>query len=174
MLDSAFKYEEQLRMQLLDTWYDEKYMYYHCSQYHELYQSPSPNDGDWNGRRFVSLDKDGNLLGLITYSIDREYEIVSNFGAINFTENKVVFGRDLIQVIDDIFCKFNIRKIEFFVIKGNPIERSYDRLIAQYGGKIIGTRRQHCKLMDGNYYDDKLYELFREDYIATKEKIHVK
>ena len=174
MLDLAFKYEEQIRMKMLDTWYDEKYMYYHCSPYHELYQTPSPSDGDWNNRPFVSLDQDGNLLGLITYTIDREYDFVSNFGAINFSDNKVIFGRDLITVIDDIFCKFNIRKIEFFVVKGNPVERSYDRLINKYGGKIIGIRTKHCKLMNGEYYDEKMYELFREDYIAAKEKIHGK
>jgi len=174
MLDLAYKHEEQIRLNMLDTWYDEKYMYYHASPYHELYQTPSPNDGDWNCRQFVSLDRDGNLLGLITYSINREDDLVNNFGAINFSNNKIVFAKDLAKVIDDIFCKFNIRKMEFFVIVGNPIEKNYDRLITLYGGKIIGIKTKHYKLMDGNYYDKKIYELFREDYIAAKEKTHGK
>ena len=108
-------------------------------------------------------------IGLISYEIDRVYEIANNFGAINFTNNKILFGRDLIQIIDDIFCKFNIRKMEFSCIVGNPIERSYDRMIKKFGGNIVGIRHQRCKLHDNKFYDDKLYELFREDYLKSKQ-----
>lgn len=172
MLDSAFKYKEEIKAKMIDTWYDDKYKFYHSSSYHEVFSLPESKDGDWNCRQFVSLDSNGNVLGYMDYGIDREYELAYNFGAINFFDNiaaKATFGKDLIQVIDDIFCKFNMRKMEFWVICGNPVERSYDRLIKKYGGKIVGIRTKHCKLMDNRFYDDKCYELFREDYIKAKE-----
>ena len=65
-----------------------------------------------------------------------------------------------------------MRKLEFAVICGNPIEKNYDKMVAKYGGSITGIKHKHVKLMDGNYYDHKDYEIFREDYIAAKEKKH--
>ena len=169
MLDLAYKYEKEIKNKMYDTWYDEKYMYYYASTYHEVYNLSADKD-DWCNRQFVSIDSNGDGLGLISYEIIRDYDLVMNFGAINFSENKVIFGMDLVQVIDDIFCKFNMRKIEFNVVVGNPIEKSYDKLIKKYNGNIVGIRHKHCKLMNNKYYDDKLYELFREDYIKSKEK----
>lgn len=170
MLDLAYKYEEDIRNKMLDTWYDEKYMFYYSSAHHSVWQNPDPRDGDWDNRRFVSLDSKGEVIGVIDYHVDRECDMATWFGAINFTDNKVTFGKDLAQVIDDIFCKFNMRKLEFCVIMGNPIEQTYDRMVEQYGGQITGIRHKCVRLLDGNYYDDKSYEIFREDYIAAKER----
>ena len=62
-----------------------------------------------------------------------------------------------------------MRKMEFSVVVGNPIEETYDKMIAQYGGQITGVKHKHVRLLDGNYYDYKEYEIFREDYIKAKE-----
>ena len=171
MLDLAYKYEEEIRNKMLNTWYDEKYMFYYSSAHHCVWMNPDPKDGDWDNRYFVSLNSNGEVIGVIDYHVDRECDMATWFGAINFTDNKAVFGKDLAQVIDDIFCKFNMRKLEFSVIVGNPIERSYDRMVKQYGGTITGVKHKPVRLMDANYYDHKDYEIFREDYIAAKEKM---
>lgn len=152
MLDLGFKYEEQLRELMMNTWYDEKYKFYYSSTYRNIWENPKNCDGDWNCRQFVSIDSKGKIIGMIGYHVDREANMATGFGAINFSDNKVVFGKDLAQVIDDIFCKFNMRKLEFFVIVGNPIERSYDRMIAQYGGNITGIRHKCVRLIDNQYY----------------------
>lgn len=172
MLDLAYKYEEEIRNKMFDTWYDEKYMFYYSSAHHSVWMNPDPKDGDWDNRHFVSLNSDGEVIGVIDYHIDRECDMATWFGAINFSDNKIVFGKDLAQVIDDIFCKFNMRKLEFSVIMGNPIEKTYDRMVEQYGGHVTGIKHKHVKLLDGNYYDHKDYEIFREDYLAAKEKRH--
>ena len=59
-------------------------------------------------------------------------------------------------------------KLNFSVVVGNPIEKSYDKLIKRYGGRIVGTREKETTLVDGNLYDVKMYELFREDYLKSK------
>ncbi len=170
MLDLAYKYEEKIKNLMFDTWYDEKYMFYHSSPYHTIWENPKNDDGDWSCREFVSLNSKGEVIGVIGYHVNRVYDIADGFGAINFTDNKITFGMDLVQVIDDIFCKFNIRKLEFCVVVGNPIEKNYDKMVAKYGGNITGIKHKHTKLIDGNYYDHKEYEIFREDYIKAKEK----
>lgn len=169
MLDLAYKYEDEIKLKMLDTWYDEKYKFYHSSVYHDMYSLDSEN-GDWDSRQFVSLNSSLNIIGLISYGINRTTEIANGFGAINFSNDKFTFGVDLGKVIDDIFCKFNMRKLEFSVVVGNPIEKSYDKMVAKYGGCIAGVLKSHYKLVDNYYYDRKMYEIFRDDYIMSKGK----
>jgi len=167
MLDVANKYEKELQLLFVDTWYKDKYKYYHYACFYDAYKN---SDSTWEGNRFVSKNKSGNIIGYIGYSLSRTNDYANGLCAINFTDNKVVFGRDLIQVLDDIFTKFNIRKLSFSVVVGNPVERSYDRLIKQYGGSIVGIKKKEVKLMDNKYYDSKMYEIFREDYLLHKNK----
>ena len=61
-----------------------------------------------------------------------------------------------------------MRKLEFTVVVGNPIEKTYDKLIKKYGGNIVGVKHKNCKLIDNKYYDEKIYEIFREDYIKNR------
>lgn len=167
MLDNARKYVTEVKAKFMDVWYDDKYKYYFCNWHneHEL-----AND-DYTNMYFVSVDKDKNVLGYIAYSIDRGANYAHKFGAINFSDNKLTFGKDLQQVIDDIFCKFNFQRMEFDVVCGNPIEKSYDRMVAKYGGRVIGVRRRAATLMDNKLYDSKSYEILKEDYLRSKHKM---
>ena len=74
------------------------------------------------------------------------------------------------QAITDIFEKYNFRKLNFAVVIGTPVEKHYDRLIKRYGGRIVGVRKQNCRLIDGKYYDEKLYEIMRDDYFESRGK----
>lgn len=87
---------------------------------------------------------------------------------INFTDNKATFGMDAGQALRDIFEKFHFRKLVFVVVIGNPIEKTYDRMIARYGGRIIGIQSQQVKLIDGQFYDVKMYEILLDDYFGRK------
>lgn len=166
MLDLAYKYEDKLRELMMNTWYDEKYMFYHYGEYRRPYELDK--EGDWNGREFVSLDRNGEVIGYIGYEINRSTACASGFGAINFSDNKIIYGADLAQAIDDVFCKFNMNKMEWSVVVGNPIERSYDRWCKKLGGSIVGIKHQHVRCMDGNLYDHKDYELFRDEYLKHR------
>ena len=129
----------------------------------------------WDKFDLVSTHDD-EILGYISFDIDRTSDIVSGVSIINFhTEEKnirknIIFGKDVLFAVDQMFTKFNFRKMSFFVIVGNPIEKTYDKFISRYGGSIIGVRKQHTKLTDGKYYDEKMYEIFRDDYITNKNK----
>lgn len=166
MLDNARKYKEELQSKFIDTWYDEKYKFYYIGGWHREYILP---EDDWERMCFVSLDNDNNVLGCIMYSLDRNTSSAYDFGAINFSNNKLIFGGDLCQAIDDIFCKFNMQRIEWNVVCGNPIEKSYDKMATKYGGRIVGTRKRVAKLSDNQIYDDKIYEILREDYLKSMQ-----
>ena len=74
------------------------------------------------------------------------------------------------QVIKDIFEKFNFNKMNFGVVIGNPVEKSYDRLVERYGGRIVGIKERETKLFDNQYYDVKEYEILKENYLRSKNK----
>lgn len=170
MLENAYLYEEQIKQAMYKIWYDPKYQYYFMGSYHSDFNL-NHEEGDWHSREFASLDKNGNLLGLIGYHIDHEINGAAGFGAINFSDNKIIFGMDLCQAIDDIFCKFGMNRLEFHVVIGNPIEKNYDRMAKKYGGRILCTRHDVARDLAGNLCDDKSYEIMRKDYLEAKERI---
>lgn len=88
---------------------------------------------------------------------------------MNFIDDKMTFGMDLGQVLQDIFEKYNFRKLDFCVVVGNPIEKSYDKMVKKYNGRIVGTFKDDVKLIDNKYYDIKYYEVTKENYMGAKK-----
>lgn len=165
MLDIALKYTDELKKLYINTWHNEKYKYYN---YRSFWEMPKFEESTWDGHDFVSLNKKGEVIGAIGYSINRPTESVCGLGIINFTDDPM-FGKDVIQAMKDIFEKYNFRKMSCCVVIGNPVEKTYDRLIPKYGGRIVGIEKEETKLCDNKYYDVKRYEILREDYMRAKE-----
>lgn len=166
MLDIACKYELELQGLFCDIIFDKNYMFYTGSSYRMKYEA---DVNTWEQHEFVSLDKDKNILGYIAYNINRDSMVADGLRIVNFTNKKAVFGRDVMIALDEIFTKFNFRKLCYCVFIGNPVEGTYDRLTEKYGGRIVGVQYKENKLLDGNYYDCKLYEIFRDDYLKNKK-----
>lgn len=166
MLDIAINHVEELKKKMSGIWFNDKYKFYNYDTY---YRELNIDNETWNVHQFVSLDKEGNVIGYIDYSVNRQTYNCSNLGIINFSDNKITFGMDVGQVLKDIFDKFKFRKLTFSVIVGNPIEKSYDKMINKYGGRVVGIYSDETKLIDGKYYDVKLYEITRNNYLKTKD-----
>ena len=161
MLELALNHQEQLNTKFRQTWEDDKYKYYHNANYREDMEIPHST---WTSHNFVSLH-DGEVIGYIGYQIDRSSDYVYGLGIINFAEEqKAAFAKDLGVALRNIFDKYNFRRLEWSVVIGNPIERSYDKLCYKYGGRIVGTYINRYRLIDGRYYDEKLYEIEKGDY----------
>lgn len=168
MLKPAILYSDDLIHKFRKVWFEDKYKFWNNTSYFDDW---NPSDTTWTNHQFASVD-DNIVIGYIGYSIDRaDGDIVNNLNIINF-ENKpsTTFAADMKQAITDIFEKYNFRKLNFTVVIGNPVEKHYDRLIKRYGGRIVGVRKQNCRLIDGKYYDEKLYEIMRDDYFKSRGK----
>jgi hypothetical protein len=83
--------------------------------------------------------------------------------------NPYTFGRDVITAVKDIFEKYRFNKLDFSVVCGNPIEKTYDKLIKRYNGRVVGIREQEARLLDGKLYDVKEYELLAERYFGRNK-----
>lgn len=166
MLKPAILYADVLpKMYQQICWFNDKYKYYNYNSYWHTFQIEDKTS-DWH--EFVSVDAKGEIVGYIHYYVDRYTLNCRNFGAINFTDNPI-FGKDLLQVIKDIFERFNFHKLQWGVVIGNPVEKTYDRLCEKYGGRILCIEKEETKLEDNKYYDVKLYELLREEYLKCKK-----
>jgi hypothetical protein len=164
MLKPAILYAAQIQELYRKVWFEEKYKYYNYNSYWHTFQVED-NSRDWH--EFVSIDEDGNMIGYIHYWVDRVTLNCARFGAINFTDNPL-FGKDLLQAICDIFERFNFHKLQFSVVIGNPVEKTYDRLCAKYGGRVLCIEKDETKLEDNKYYDVKRYEILREENLKCK------
>lgn len=145
------------------------YQYYFGGSWRSDF-SLADNNNDYQKRAFAVLNNNDELLGYISYSVDNELRIAQWFGAINFSNDKITFGKALRQVIEDCFLKFGLEVVEWCVICGNPIEKSYDRMCEKLGGHIIGIRHRRAMDLAGHVHDDKSYEILREDFLKATKK----
>ena len=166
MLKPEIHYADQIPKKYQEIWFNEKYKYYNFNSYWHTFKIED-NTRDWH--EFVSVNKKGEVIGYIHYWIDRTTLNCSRFGAINFTDDPM-FGKDLLQVIKDVFERFNFHKLQWGVVIGNPVEKTYDKLCEKYGGRVLCIEKEETKLEDNKYYDVKRYELLRDEYMAAKEK----
>ena len=168
MLDFAIRYQNELTDLLRQTWMKEKYKFWNATSFFEDFSFESST---WVNHQFVSV-RNEKVIGYIAYSITRaDGDVVYNLQIINFEDKpSMTFAKDLGQALTDIFEKFRLRKLNFEVIVGNPAEKAYDKMIQRHGGRVVGYWKQQARLFDGKYYDIKLYEIMRENYLAEKEK----
>lgn len=163
MLEPAIKYKEQLESIQYETWFNDKYKYWNNDVYYETLQIDT---NTWNKHQFVSV-YNGEVIGYISYNVSRGDNSVYSLSIANFSDNIIAFGKDLGQSLKDIFEKYKFRRLSFTVVVGNPIEKSYDKMIKKYGGRIVGTYKEAVKLIDGEYYDQKAYEILAKEYFET-------
>lgn len=139
MIKLALLYEEELKKKFQETWFDDKFKYYYSSS---GYGSFSAEDNTYSQHQFASVNSKGEVIGYIGYCIDRERNVADGLNIINFSSDKITFGMDVGEAIIDIFKKFHFRKLSFYVIIGNPIEESYDKMVSKYNGRIIGIKKK--------------------------------
>jgi len=165
MLEPAIKYKEQLEKLQYDMWFNDRYKYWVNDVFHD---TMTIDTNTWNRHQFVSIHNN-EVIGYIAYNVVRAESKVNALSIINFSNNKLVFGKDLMKALKDIFEKYKFRKLSFYVVVGNPVEKSYDKMIKKFGGRIVGICKDDVKLIDGTYHDRKLYEILSNEYFnATK------
>jgi hypothetical protein len=173
MLENAKKYEQELVKLHHEIAYDPFYFFQQRSVYRETFKLP---EDTWNSHHFVSI-VNGKIIGYISYGVRRTENAVEGLNIVHFggknAKGWVVFGRDVMTALKDVFEKFRFEEIIFLVIIGNPIEKTYDKLIMRYGGRIIGTYKNDTRTMDGVLRDLKTYEITADEYFNSKGYLSV-
>lgn len=177
MLELAMKpiYTEQLIELYTSIWGNEYYKFFITSPIFNI-ELAIPDKNTKYRHEFVSVDKFGDIIGVISYSIDRSTGNCHTLFICNFDnvrneisdsdkrKRSVIFGRDIKKAINDLFLTFNFNKLEFYVVVGNPVEKTYDKLVQRYGGKVVEIKKQDVRLWDNKLYDTKWYKILKSSY----------
>jgi hypothetical protein len=168
MLEYAKKHEDKLKELFLDTAFESFYRFENFSVYFETFKLP---ENTWEAHHFVSI-YNNEILGVIGYQIRRVDNAVYGLHIVHFggpqAPHRYIFGKDVITALKDIFEKYGFNKLNFTVARGNPIEKTYDKLVKKYNGRIVGIRELDVRLMDGSLYDVKEYEILANCYSQGK------
>jgi len=177
MIDVANKYKDQLKELFYCTWYDMRYKYYNNHVYCDEFELENSN---WKYHDFVST-YDGQIIGHISYIINRLTDSADNLGVINFHIDNPLYSRifavDVIRVLRDIFEKYNLSRLTFRSVMGdNPSLSKYRRIVNKFGGRVVGYWTSETRLMDNKLYDMELYEILKQDFVRSincRVKTHV-
>ena len=120
MIKPAQLYTEELKRLYCETWYDPKYIYYHSDIGTQELQF---SDNNYERHSFAILENN-EVVGYISYRLNWAAKVTYNFGIISFKQS-LVFGKDLMKIIDDIFMKYKMNKMEFCAFSDNPVIKHY-------------------------------------------------
>lgn len=165
MIHSALEYKNEIELLFAKHIYDIRNQYY--------YGYPGTNmirihENTYDGHQFA-ITKDGtnDVIGVVQYSINLVTGSVFDFGIISFTDNDN-FGKDLLEIVHNIFTKYNLNRMEFRCFSGNPVLRHYKKFMKVANGNQVGYFHECGKLMDGSIHDAYAFEILRRDYVLSQ------
>jgi RimJ/RimL family protein N-acetyltransferase len=156
MLKPAILYKEEIVKKFQERLYTDDMLYETgCSGNWcpEIAECP-----DGSTFQFAIVDKTDKCIGFVGFEIDWYALQAYNFGLISFDKGNIVVGKALQEIMDMIINQYKIYRIEWRMVGGNPVERSYDRFCKKYNG----TKHVfHDAIRDqyGNYRDSVVYEI---------------
>jgi hypothetical protein len=116
----------------------------------------------------VSIDNSYHVIGWFEASIAVKERFIKNIGMIRFNKDikyDHMFSKDMYVFFAKLFLTYEYRKINYNVAVGSPQEGWYDKFTEIYGGRIVGVKKKHFALENGELVDLKLYEMERDGYI---------
>ena len=163
MLVPAQLYKSEIIEVMYRTWHDERYKFYYDVDMH----IPEFSDCPSHRRQFASVDKDGNLIGYISYSADYNPKRAFSFSIINFDFGNSAFLFDVRQAVADCFFKYGLNSIEWMCYADNPACKHYHWFVNYYGGRQSGYLRSAGLTCDGELRDVVLFEILRTDLMSV-------
>lgn len=114
---------------------------------------------DENTFQFAIVNKDDELLGFITYKVDWYVDKAYNFGMLSKQEGNPLFGKEIFNIMEELVKRHH--RIEWSMVGGNPVERSYDKFCSRHGGTKF-VFKDSLRDREGNYRNSILYEIVKE------------
>lgn len=111
--------------------------------------------------QFVMVSYKGDLLGYLAYSVDWYVSRAYNFGVMSFSPGNPVVGADLFHELERLVSQ--LHRVEWRMVGGNPVEKSYDTFCEKHGGKKF-VLKDAIKDSVGKYHDDVIYEIVSENH----------
>lgn len=172
MLVPAMCYKDEIEKAYTRLAYTQKLMWYDgCIENfkHELTEE--------DGKYQFAIVESGQVIGYISFRVDWYCSMAFNFGLMSFMDiyfdnpsqeykssKPIVFKaiREVIRMIEG----FNLHRIDFRCVSGNPAELKYTGIVSMYH-KDFKIRKvafkDNIKDRQGNYHDTLMFELIRKE-----------
>lgn len=157
MLVPAILYKEQIIKEFQTLYYTEDMMFESGCLNQWCPEIPEMPD---EGRFDYAIVHNDKLIGYLSYQVDYYASKAYNFGLMSFDRGNITIGKDLFDKLEELV--FRLHRIEWRMVGGNSVERSYDRFCEKHNGKkhILKDAIKDAK---GNYRDDVIYEIVTEN-----------
>lgn len=189
MLVPAIQYKDEIEKQFKAIQYSNKYLWYTGSI--DNYDIEVKTEGD---KFAFAITYQEELIGYISFRVDWYCSMAYNFSLIKF-KNKIAdevmneyyrgsgnvnlpiggfyidtkpFIASAVIEVMRMIESFNLHRIDFRCVSGNPAEEKYDKIIrriCKQGKYDVETPmfRDNIKDTHGNYHDTICYELIRRE-----------
>lgn len=120
---------------------------------------PNVQEETEDGRfQYAIVDSKEELVGYLEYHIDWYNSCAYRFGIFSFDRGNPIVGKDLLNELRKIIYDYKLHRIEWRMIGGNPVERSYDKFCSKFNG-TKHILKDAVKDKYGKYHDDIIYEI---------------
>ncbi len=161
MLRPAQLYADKLQEESIKSWYKPENIFWNGDVGEYTIQLP---DNNKERDCFVSIDKNNNIIGYISYWVDWISMSADGWGIINFRKGNVEFVNDLYQAICNCFEVYNLNRISWNCYADNPAIRGYRNFISKHGGRECAYFRQYIRLRDGKLHDSVSFEILAAEF----------
>ena len=161
VLKPAQLYKDKLRTELIKSWYKPENIYWEGWTGSEV---PDIPDNNYNNHYFVSVDKEDNVIGYISYAVNWIPMSADRFGIISFQKGNIEFAKDVYESICNIFEVYHMNRIQWCCYADNPAIRGYRNFVKRHGGRECGYYRQVSRLMDGKFHDSVQFEILADEF----------
>lgn len=107
---------------------------------------------------YAIVNSEDKLIGYISFKIDWYSSGAYNFGLISFDPGNIIIGKDLYNLMNQLLNEYKLHRIEWRMVSGNPVERTYDRFLKKHNGNKY-IMHDVFKDRTGQYHDSIVYEI---------------
>lgn len=161
MLKPAQLYKNKLQEENIKAWYKPENIFWNGGAYDSQINVLENN---YDCHQFVSVDKDDNVIGYISYAVDWSALSADQFGIISFKKGSIEFAKDVYKAICNLFEVYHMNRISWLSYADNPAIRGYRNFIKKHGGVECGHFRQIARLQDGKLHDSVQFEILAEEF----------
>lgn len=164
MLVPAITYKETIEQEFKKIQYSDKYLWYTGSI--DNYDIEVKTEGDKFAFAIITYIHSREVLaGYVSFRVDWYCSMAYNFSLIKFLDASMVMARAIREVMRMVES-FNLHRIDFRCVSGNPAEFSYWRImkLVEKSGKWHWNEikfTDNIRDKQGNYHDTIVYELIR-------------
>ena len=160
MLVPAILYKDEIQRNF------EKYKYKNDMMYYSGWLGDSiPNfedESDYGKVKYAIIDG-CKLIGYFEYNVDWYASCVDCFALFSFERRNKIIGLDVHRELKKIIEEYNIHRISWRMIGGNPVEKHYDNFCNKYNGKKF-VLTDAIRDRNGEYHNDVIYEILFDKY----------